>query len=416
MSNARIRQLISWRPGQLARNTVHAGGWNAVRIGLQAVGLVVMARVLGAEGYGALAGTVALYVTFAQFVGMGSGITLVRQLSRAGQLHAQLRATQWAYLATGALLFAIAWPLSAWWLGATLSPSTLGLLAAGELVVAPALLPLALRYQAEERMFLSGALLTLAPVARFGAVASAWFLDVHDVAQFAVLYLGWLVATVGVTLLLAWPRSKAQTMPPPSLVATLREGMPYVVSGAATTAGSELDKTLLLRSWGEAVAGQYAAAFRVMQAATLPVNSLILAAAPRLFRRGHQATRGMSGTLFAATLAYAGVAALFLALFAPLVPVILGTQFAASEALLRGLCFIVVTNCTRQLVTAHLTTLDMQRQRNLIELAGLAASLGLLLMLIPTLGVWGAIIAAGVADSVVIVLGFSTLAGGKARR
>jgi hypothetical protein len=110
------------------------------------------------------------------------------------------------------------------------------------------------------------------------------------------------------------------------------------------------------------------------------------------------------------------VLTLFLALFAPLVPVILGTQFAASETLLRGLCFIVVTNCIRQLVTAHLTTLDLQKQRNLIELAGLAASLGLLLMLIPTLGVWGAIIAAGVADSVVIALGFSTLAVGKARR
>lgn len=409
MSIARFRQLLAWRPGQLARNTAHAGAWNVARIVLQAASLVLMARVLGAEGYGALAGTVALYVTFAQFTGLGTGIALVRHLSRAGELQARLTATQLAYVATGLALFAVVWPLSVWVLGGTLSPSTLACLAIAELCIAPALLPLAYRYQAEERTFRSGATLTLAPVARFGAVTSALILAWHDVATFALLYLAWLVMVVGLTLYAAWPRSKAPSLPRPSLIATVHEGLPYVVGGAAMTASSELDKTFLLRSGGEILAGQYAAAYRIMQAATLPVNSLILAAAPRMFRANSQARGGIDGTLFAATLAYALVAALFLALLAPFTHIILGEEFIESETLLRWLCFVVLTNCIRQLVTAHLTASDMQTFRNLIELVGLSASLALMLILIPSLEAWGAIIALAVADFTVIALGFTKL-------
>jgi O-antigen/teichoic acid export membrane protein len=181
-----------------------------------------------------------------------------------------------------------------------------------------------------------------------------------------------------------------------------------MVSSAAMTAGSELDKTILLRSAGGVIAGQYAAAYRIMQAATLPVNSLILAAAPRMFRTAGQA-RKLTSALFIATLCYAFFTALAIAVFSPFARIVLGDGFAGSEAFLRGLCFIVVTNCLRQLVTAQMTTTDMQKSRNLIEITGLVVSIALLLLLIPSLGPWGAIIALGVADTSVILLGFTRI-------
>lgn len=404
MAISRIKRLASWRPGRLARNTAHAGGWNVVRIALQAGSLVLMARVLGADGYGALAGTVALYVAFAQFVGLGSGIALVRHLARAGALHARLSATQSVYFITSVLLFALVWPLSIWVLGGVLTPTTLACLAAAELIVAPALLPLVYRYQAEERMSVSGAMITLAPIARFGAIVSALVLGFQDIATFAVLYLGCLAGVVSVTLYLAWPRT-AGRLQRPSLAATVREGLPYVVSGVATTASGELDKTIVLRFSGSAITGQYAAAYRIMQAVTLPVNSLILSASARMFRSHAGRQPGFAGTLFLAVLGYALIAASSLWLVAPLIHIVLGEEFLESERYLRGLCLIVVTNCLRQLVTAHLTTSDLQRSRNLIEITGFCISLSLLLLLVPSIGPWGALIALGIADLSVIAMG-----------
>jgi len=50
--SAWFHRLHSWRPGRLARNTVLATFWQGVRIVLQFAYLVLVARMLGAEGYG----------------------------------------------------------------------------------------------------------------------------------------------------------------------------------------------------------------------------------------------------------------------------------------------------------------------------------------------------------------------------
>jgi O-antigen/teichoic acid export membrane protein len=398
-----IKQLVSWRPGRLARSTLHAGGWNVARIGLQAGSLILMTRLFGAEGYGALAGSVALYITFAQFVGLGSGIALVKHLARSGEMHTQLSATQCVYFATSAALFIAVWPLSIKLLGGVLTPTTLACLAAAELVAAPSFLPLAYRYQAEERMLMSGAMLTLPSCARFGSVLCALMLGLSDVGAFAPLYLGWLTVITVVTLLIAWPRNGGK-QPRPSLTSIVREGLPYMVSSAAVTAGGELDKTILLRYAGGIVTGQYAAAYRIMQAATLPVNSLILAASARMFRSPESNPSKFDGLLFMAILGYALIAAAALWLIAPIAHVLLGKGFFESEFYLRGLCLILVTGCLRQFVAAQLTTRDLQKSRNFIEITGLCISLCLLLLFVPIFAAWGALAALGLSDLSVITL------------
>ncbi|WP_172969602.1 oligosaccharide flippase family protein [Rhodanobacter sp. T12-5] len=408
MSIAQIKQMVSWRPGQLARNTAHASGWNILRIALQASSLILMARILGAEGYGKLAGTVALYVTFAQFAGLGSGIALVRHLARAGELHARMSATQRTYLATGMALFVLIWPLSILTLGGTLSPTTLAFLACAELVVAPMLLPLAYRHQAEENMFLSGAILTLAPFARFLAVLYALVAQVHDVAAFAPLYLGWLTIVVSGALCFAWPRG-GDMRQRPSLIATIREGLPYVISGVAVTAGGELDKTILLRSAGGALAGQYAAAYRIMQAMTLPVNSLIMAVTPRQFAASGPDHRRQRKWLFATTILYSTIAASFLWLLAPYASLALGNEFQESSKLLRFLCLVIVTNSVRQVVVMLLTTGGMQAARNVVETGAVVVSVAAMLILIPIFSIVGAITALIGADGIAILFGLYSL-------
>lgn len=404
LNKQNFSHFLRWRPGRLAHNTAHAGIWNLIRIVVQALSLVLLARVLGADGYGALAGSVALCMIFGQFSGLGSGIALVRHVARGGELRGRLVATERAYLLSGLPLFALVWPLSISLLGESVSVGTLACLGAAEVLIAPALQPLVYRYQAEERMFLSSAIGTLAPAARLVAAASVALFGLHDVETFALLYLVWIFFAVGTALYLAWPRG-GDTAIGISTAGAIREGLPYAVSGVALTAGSELDKTVLLRLAGTTVTGPYAAAYRIAMAATLPVNALVLAASPRLFRAPSSQRRRLVGVMLASVLGYALVAVALLWVLAPFVPWLLGNSFVGAEPLLRALCVVVITGSLRLFVTALLTTSDLQNSRNVIEISGVCISLVLLILLVPRFSAYGAIAALAISDLCTVSLG-----------
>lgn len=405
MTFSSLSRLTQWRPGRVARNTAHASLWNVIRIAIQASSLIFMARTLGAEGYGALAGAMALFMVCGQFTGLGSGVALVRDVVRGGDLASRLMATERAYLASGLFFLLLALPLSQLVLGPLIASSILVLFAVAELVLAPLLQPLVYRYQAEERLFLSSATGTLAPITRLLAIATAALLGWHDLQGFALLYVTWLSLTVAITLFLAWPRCTSTRLPSDGIRQTLHSGLPYAVSGFALTAGSELDKTVLLRLAGEAVTGPYAAAYRVASAATLPVSALILATVPRLFQTAAPGTSRLSTLMLAVVVSYASLAAGALWLLAPLVPWLLGQGFASSVPLLQVLCLIVLTGSLRQYISALLTTRDLQASRNLIEAGGVIISLLALFILIPLFGAYGAVFAVITGDVMVTSAG-----------
>jgi O-antigen/teichoic acid export membrane protein len=282
----------------------------------------------------------------------------------------------------------------------------LACLAAAELIVAPAIMPFVYWHQAHEDMFASGAMLTLAPFARVCAVTTAALCGIQELTVYAVMHLIWLTAIAAMPNVLSNSCRAFHKMTSASAaLRAIREGLPYTVSGAAITAGSELDKTILLRTQGEILTGQYTAAYRIMQAATLPVNSLILAAAPRMFRSATTAARPLLRPMLAGITGYAAMVGLVLAVLSPLTHLLLGREFIPSEPLLRLFCLVLFTNCIRQLITAQLTAGDKQAIRNMAEIAGLAVSVTLLFALTPSLGAKGAIIALGASDLAVISLG-----------
>ncbi|HET6435313.1 MAG TPA: hypothetical protein VFG18_06360 [Xanthomonadaceae bacterium] len=402
-------RLFAWRPGRLAWNTVNAGGWSALRIAIQAASLVLLARLFGAQGYGALAGTLAIYITLAQLVGLGTGISFFRHVVRTNGV-ARIGPTQVVYLLTGIGFFLVAWPASLWLFPqGGLTPPALAAFAFAELVIAPSFLPLAYRYQACERMSVSGGLLTAAPIARFVAILIALFFGARSLQSFSFIYAACLLAgALGVTAIL-WPR-KGVTWNGASIPAEIREGFPYAITGATVTAGGELDKAFMLRLAGEAFAGHYAAAARVAQAAILPVNALMVAAAPRWFRADRsQPVLARSGALFAVAGCYALVAGAAIFVCAPWLPVLLGPQFQPSVLLLQLFCLAIVTGSARQLIGMLLTASDLQASRNLIEILALLAGLAPMPFLIRLMGGPGAVLCFLFGDVVLVALGLRAL-------
>ena len=78
---ATLTKLLAWRPGGYLRASGVLFGWLAMRTLAQTALFVLVARTLGAEGYGALISAMALASIFS-FAIMGAAAILVREGAR----------------------------------------------------------------------------------------------------------------------------------------------------------------------------------------------------------------------------------------------------------------------------------------------------------------------------------------------
>jgi len=127
-------------------------------------------------------------------------------------------------------------------------------------------------------------------VGRAGLAATLHFYSRHwgghpDAYIWARIY--WLspfiVAVIGcwmVTAELGWPQFERLRL------ADLREGFSFSLSGSSISTYNDIDKTFLVSLGQTFAAGIYAAASRVVDVATAPLNGIYAAAAPGLFREG----------------------------------------------------------------------------------------------------------------------------------
>ena len=103
----------------------------------------------------------------------------------------------------------------------------------------------------------------------------------------------------------------------------LREGFYFSTSLSAQTIYNDVDKTMLARLATLDAAGIYAAAYRLIDIAFLPIRALLAAAYPSFFRHGEDGIAGSLGfarRLMPKPLMYSAVVAVGMTLAAPLVP------------------------------------------------------------------------------------------------
>lgn len=392
---------LNWRPGVVARNTAHATALNFARIFVQAISLVLLARTLGADQYGVLTAAVGLYFTASQLCGLGSGVALARDLARGKTERGQLKATQGAFIVTGAALALCTAPIAILLLGRYTGVATLAVLAFTELVVVPSTYPKAYFLQAQERVVSALTIQMLNPLSK--AVAAGIFFSINGYSLLDYCLIHMVIATLasaGLHYAVAWDQGP-ERVTNRMVFSRIASGLPFALGTVATTARNELDKTVVLRLSGPIDAGQYAAGFRVMQAAMIPVSSLVYAITARMFR---SAGRSMP-RLYWSSGCYAAFAAAGLWVSAPILPAVLGPGFEGSVEYVRWLCVPLVTGSLRQAVLAGLTTSDQQWLRNVAEGAALVVSLSLLFALVPLFGGAGAALALLSSDCISMGIG-----------
>src|SRR5690348_17708871 len=67
---------------RLVRNTILATGWQGIRVALQAVWVVLLARALGPGEYGSFAGMSGLATAMGSLTGLGFGMLMIQDASR----------------------------------------------------------------------------------------------------------------------------------------------------------------------------------------------------------------------------------------------------------------------------------------------------------------------------------------------
>jgi O-antigen/teichoic acid export membrane protein len=388
-----------------------------VSIAAQALYFILIGRTLGSREYGAFIGVVALVAAVSQFSSLGMEMILVRNISRDRASFASTWGQSLGILAGGFLLllgtamlfahFALRPDLRTLVPWIALSDGLLG-----------KLVQLSSRaFQGAGRLAWTARLSALTNVCRTAMAALVWAWarthGVHPAAHFwARIY--WLstltvavIAAIVTTTQLGAPRFRRIR------ARDLSEGLSFSVSGSSVSVYNDIDKTFLVSLGQTSAAGIYSAAYRVVDAATMPIYGVYAAAAPRFFRIGAEgatAAAAFSRKTLTRTLPYAAFASGVMWFAAPLLPFAFGPSFRESVAALRWLCLMPVLRALHYGWGSAITGAASQWNRTATQFGAAALNVILDFLLIPRWSWRGAAAASLLTDGALALASYCVLA------
>lgn len=231
----------------------------------------------------------------------------------------------------------------------------------------------------------------------------------------ASLALWWLLVNLAsglVCLVTASRRARVQLSLGAPRLLDLRLGLTYAAVGLCFNVEEDADKVLLVRLGRPAVAGTYAAAYRVVQLGLIPLNTVVSATHNLFLEHDDKATgqhlsRALIFTLPA--LAYGGVCAVALWFAAPVVPVVLGPAYRGAVDMIRWLAALVALRSASAFPFNALMGIGMTGSRLWILGASAVSNLTLNFLLIPEISWRGAVIATFAGEASYVALSWVML-------
>jgi O-antigen/teichoic acid export membrane protein len=333
---------------RLVKDTASLTLGQFLRLVLQAIYFVTIARSLGPQQYGAFVAMAAMVAVVAPFAGMGGPNILLKNVSKDHSL----LGLYWGNgllltLVSGLIFSGIILLCGPFFVGRGLTVA-LFLICVSDLVLVRTVDLAGFAFAAIGRMDETAKLNVYIGLARLiGVLALVAAVKHPNVQQWTVAYVAGSVASFvysfirtslvgGIRISLA--RMKEE----------ITEASYFAVSGSAATIYNDIDKTMLARLADFASTGIYSAAYRLIDVSMAPVRAMTSAAYPEFFRRGRDGPKATEkyawGLVKHATLF--GLA-IFLLLFigAPVLPYVLGNSFRSSVEATRWLAVIPLLRC-----------------------------------------------------------------------
>lgn len=407
----RIDRLLQER---IVRDTLWLLVGKGMRLVLQAAYFVMIARTLGVANYGAFVGTTALVAIVSPFVGVGIETLLLKNVAKDRHLLREYWGNAlWMVLVTGIGLMgglALVTPI----ILPSISPILILLVAVSDLIFGN-ITNIAIRaFQAVDRLNVSAqiniSVMFMKVVAAFSLM---YFFAKPTLLEWTWLYLASslvsaLLAAVLVHRLLGSPKLALGRILP-----ELKEGFYFSISNSAYTIYNDIDKTMLARLSTLAATGIYAAAYRLIDVAFIPVISIAGAAYADFFRKGKDgiaATVAFAKPLVMTTSAYSIVAGIGLLLCAPLAPSILGSDYTNVVEALRWLAPIPLFRGLQHFGGDILSGTGFQGLRSAAEVVISIFNIGSNLYLIPLYSWQGAAWSSLASDGLLMLMLWSIVA------
>jgi O-antigen/teichoic acid export membrane protein len=400
--------VLTAATSRLSRNAAWSGAGQIARVSLQGAYFVIVARVLGVDGFGAFAGVVALAALASPFASLGAINPLVKHVS-TGSRSAAVQFSNGVLVtvvAGGAfvVLLVVAAPAVA---PAGVLLGTIVMIATADVVAGNLILLAGSLGQARERLMSTAVYPILLNAGRLAGLVVV--VTVVDDAGLTAVAASYLVSSVLLSGTIVWAilrrfggfRADLRTF-----AAQWREGLLFAVSISAQNVYNDIDKTMLARLDTLGAAGIYAAAYRILDFTFVPMRAALAAAYPRFFQAGADGLRSaltVTRKIALPGLAYAVLAAGVLLVGAPALPLVLGAEYAPSVGAVQMLAALPLLRWIHYLAADSLTGAGYQGRRTACQVAVAVINVGLNLWLITAYSWTGAVIATLVCDGLLAV-------------
>jgi O-antigen/teichoic acid export membrane protein len=364
-----LRKSIS---SQIVRNAtwmLGGHGWQLLgRMGY----FIIIAHALGPAGYGSFVACTALIGMMSPFASCGTGHVMIKYVARdRNVLAAYLGNALLVTAASGSVLTLFALILRPYVLPVSSTAGMLIAVAVSDLFGMEMINICLQVFMAVEEGRRFSHLMAYSTGVRF--MAAIMLLAFGPTAgHWAYLYAAsaLIAATTGIVAV-SWscipPRFQLNLFFP-----SIREGFHFATSLASQSVYNDIDKTMLARLSTVEAAAIYAAAYRFIEAAILPIRSVANATYPEFFRLGVGGVTsgfGFARRILHHSILYGLGTAIALFAAAGFVPIVLGRAYQESAIALRWLCLLPVIKCVHIFLSDTLTGSNYQWQTSSAQIA-----------------------------------------------
>lgn len=362
----------SLQQNSLVKNTLWMLLAQGLRVVLQAIYFIVIARALGAEQYGAFVAAAAFVGIVAPFANLGSGNILIKNVSR----NRSLFNIYWgnSLFVTTIVSFVLLGLVQASYhlfIPTNISSNLICSIAISELIFARILDNAGQAFQSVQWLSKTAQLNILPNLIK--TVVALVFINIlpnSGAKEWGFFYLSSTAISAIIGILLVHKFFGLPKLDLGRIKADILEGFYFSISLSAQNIYNDIDKTMLSRLSSLSSAGIYASAYRIIDVAFVPVRSLLYAAYAKFFQQGSTGIKG--SIILAKNLApiagiYGAIAGVTLFFLAPVVPYVLGNEYAPTVEALRWLSPLPLLKAMHYFAADTLTGAGFQGLRSAVQ-------------------------------------------------
>jgi O-antigen/teichoic acid export membrane protein len=381
----------------------------AIRTVFQAAYFIIVARAMMTEQYGLFVSTTALVGILAPYASWGSGNVLVKYVSRNSKLFGEY----WGAALATTMVSSFILTLIAIFVARVFLPQSFDIwlilsICLSELLFARIISICGQAFQSRQRLSVTAQVFVILSAFRLISavlfVSSPILFTARNWSFFFLLssILSVIPALLWVYRSIGWGRLSLAPMR-----SEFKEGFYFSLSLSSQGVYNDIDKTLLAKLISLDVAGFYAAAYRIVDVAFVPISALLHSTYAQFFQHGEF---GVTGTKkFALKLLPWALICSLLAgsvtiLLAPIMPVVLGQTYSASSSVIFWLVPLLPLKAIHYLAADSLTGAGFQGIRSKSQLLISGVNFIFNIWAIPLWGWKGAVFASWASDGLLAFL------------